>query len=410
MEVGHERVGIKRGFLASRREEIIASLYEQVRALETRYTKLYEGSPDMYRTIDKDGFIIDCNRAYIENLGYSSKGEVIGHSVFEHTAEETLMAMRLSFEEWQKNGRVANKEVKLKKKDGTTFPALINASTLHDDNGKIIGSNTVITDMTEINKTRLQLQEANEGLRKAQEQREDFIRMAAHDLRTPIQPILGMAELGLRDPSYQKEALSIILKEAKRLKQLANDLLDVAKIESGVGLQFNLKKVKATDVINEIIDYAKLCVIKEIEGSNKNNDARPVRIIASLLHDDNLMLEIDRDRIVQALTNVMDNSLKFTEEGQIKIETAMPNGSHFLELTISDTGAGIPQEVLPKLFQKFATKTPNNPGKKFHSQGTGLGLFISRSIINAHGGEISARGNSDLKGAAFVIRLPIPSN
>jgi PAS domain S-box-containing protein len=410
MEVGHERVGIKRGFLASRREEIIASLYEQVRALETRYTKLYEGSPDMYRTIDKDGFIIDCNRAYIENLGYSSKGEVIGHSMFEHTAEETLMAMRQSFEEWQKNGRVTNKEVRLKKKDGTTFPALINASTLHDDNGKIIGSNTVITDMTEINKTRHQLQEANEGLKKSQEQREDFIRIAAHDLRTPIQPILGMAELGLRDPSYQKEALSIILKEAKRLKQLANDLLDVAKIESGAGLQFNLKKVKATDVINEIIDYAKLCVIKEIEGSNKNNDARPVRIVDSLLHDDNLMLEIDRDRIVQALTNVMDNSLKFTEEGQIKIETAMPNGSHFLELTISDTGAGIPQEVLPKLFQKFATKTPNNPGKKFHSQGTGLGLFISRSIINAHGGEISARGNSDSKGAAFVIRLPIPSN
>lgn len=408
MEVNHDRVGIRRGFLASRREEIIESLYDQVRTLESRYTKLYEGSPDMYRTIDKEGFIIDCNRAYIENLGYSKKGEVIGHSIFEHSADETLKEMRESFEEWQKNGRVSNREIKLKKKDGTSFHALINASSLHDDNGNIIGSNTVITDMTAINKTREQLQEANRELKKAQEQREDFIRIAAHDLRTPIQPILGMAELALRDPSYQKEALGIILKEAKRLKQLANDLLDVAKIESGAGLQINLKKVRITDVLNEIIEHAKVCVIKDIE-SDGNSDVKPVRIVASLLHDDGLMLEIDRDRMVQALTNIIDNSLKFTSEGQIKFQTGMsPDGNSF-ELTISDTGSGIPQEVLPKLFQKFATKTPDSPGRKFHSQGTGLGLFISKSIINSHGGEISAHDNSDGQGAVFVVRLPLPS-
>jgi PAS domain S-box-containing protein len=408
MEVNHDRVGIRRGFLASRREEVIESLYDQVRTLESRYTKLYEGSPDMYRTIDKEGFIIDCNRAYIENLGYSKKGEVIGHSIFEHSADETLKEMRESFEEWQKNGRVSNKEIKLKKKDGTSFHALINASSLHDDNGNIIGSNTVITDMTAINKTREQLQEANRELKKAQEQREDFIRIAAHDLRTPIQPILGMAELALRDPSYQKEALGIILKEAKRLRQLANDLLDVAKIESGAGLQINLKKVRITDVLNEIIEHAKLCVIRDIE-SDGNNDVKPVRIVASLLHDDGLMLEIDRDRMVQALTNIIDNSLKFTSEGQIKFQTGMsPDGNSF-ELAISDTGSGIPQEVLPKLFQKFATKTPDSPGRKFHSQGTGLGLFISKSIINSHGGEISAHDNSDGQGAVFVVRLPLLS-
>jgi len=408
MEVNHDRVGIRRGFLASRREEIIENLYDQVRTLESRYTKLYEGSPDMYRTIDRDGFIIDCNRAYIDNLGYSKKGEVIGHSIFEHTAEETLHAMRESFEEWQKNGRVRNREVKLKKKDGTTFHALINASSLYDDSGNIIGSNTVITDMTEINKTRQQLQEANQELKKAQEQREDFIRIAAHDLRTPIQPILGMAELALRDPSYQKEALDIILKEAKRLKQLANDLLDVAKIESGAGLQMNLKTVRVTDILIEIIEHAKLCVIKGIE-SDRSSDVRAVRIVSSMLHDEGLMLEIDRDRMIQALTNIVDNSLKFTAEGQIKIESNMSSDRKFFELAISDTGSGIPQEMLPKLFQKFATKTPNSPGKKFQSQGTGLGLFISRSIVNAHGGEISAHDNSDGKGAVFVTRLPIPA-
>ncbi len=408
MEVNHDRVGIRRGFLASRREEIIENLYDQVRTLESRYTKLYEGSPDMYRTIDRDGFIIDCNRAYIDNLGYSKKGEVIGHSIFEHSADETLGAMRESFEEWQKNGRVMNKEIKLKKKDGATFHALINATSLHDDNGNIIGSNTVITDMTEINKTRQQLQEANQELKKAQEQREDFIRIAAHDLRTPIQPILGMAELALRDPSYQKEALEIILKEAKRLKQLANDLLDVAKIESGSGLQINLKKVRVTDVLNEIVEHAKLCVIKDIEIDHKS-EVKPVRIATSFLHDEVLTLEIDRDRMIQALTNIIDNSLKFTLEGQIKIQTGISPDRNSFELTISDTGSGIPQEMLPKLFQKFATKAPDNPGKKFHSQGTGLGLFISRSIINAHGGEISARDNSDVQGAVFVVRLPIPA-
>jgi signal transduction histidine kinase len=85
-----------------------------------------------------------------------------------------------------------------------------------------------------------------------------------------------------------------------------------------------------------------------------------------------------------------------------------PDGNSF-ELAISDTGSGIPQEVLPKLFQKFATKTPDSPGRKFHSQGTGLGLFISKSIINSHGGEISAHDNSDGQGAVFVVRLPLLS-
>lgn len=389
-------LAMKKGFLSSRREEIIEDLYNQVRELETRYRKLYEGSPDMYRTIDIDGFIIDCNQAYVDNLGYTTKSDVMGHSVFEHTAEQSIDAMRQSFREWQLVGHVRNKEVWLKKRDGTTFPALINATSLYDDEGRLVGSNTVIIDMTEMHSSRQRLQEANEALKKAHEIREDFIRVAAHDLRNPIQPILMAAEMARRNPSQRDLALDIVVKEAKRLKHLANDLLDVSRIESGV-VQYDKRKVLATDVVNEIIEEAKL-------SAGDGSDTNGVSIAGQILHDDDLTLDIDRSKIIQALSNIVNNSIKFTRQGTISIESRVNERKQF-EIRVIDSGPGIPEEVLPKLFEKFATMTPDKSAVKH--QGTGLGLFICKSIIAAHGGSVTATNNGVVRGATFVVSLPL---
>ena len=180
-----------RGLLPSRREEIIENQYSEIKKLETKYRKLYDGSPVLLRTIDTHGIILDCNQAYFSHLGYSAKDEVIGHSIFEHTPKDSIHSKRESFEEWRRTGTVRNKEVWLKRKDESTFPALINANNLYDDDGILVGSNTVITDLTEVNKAKRQLEKANEEIKKAYDLKEDFMRIAAHELRTPIQPILS---------------------------------------------------------------------------------------------------------------------------------------------------------------------------------------------------------------------------
>src|SRR6185503_17556950 len=181
---------IKR-FMSSRREEVIEKQYYEIKALESKYQRWYDDSPVMCRTINTEGVILDCNQSYIDNLRYASKSEVIGHTIFEHTPEDKMALKRESFEEWRKTGTVRNKEVWMKRKDGTTFPAMINASNLYGANGVLVGSNTVITDLTDNYKARMELEKSNE-------MRQDFVRIAAHELRTPLQPILMCAEAARR--------------------------------------------------------------------------------------------------------------------------------------------------------------------------------------------------------------------
>jgi PAS domain S-box-containing protein len=392
----------KRGIFGSRREEVIETLYNQVRELENRYKKLYEGSPSMYRTIDIHGFIIDCNQAYVDTLGYSSKNEVIGHSLFEHVAPESMEAMHNSFKEWQLCGTVKNKEIVLKRKDNSTFAALLNATSLYDDNNNLVGSNTAIIDMTETQRTRQQLQDAFEQLKEAQKLKEDFIRIAAHDLRTPIQPILIMAEMAKSNPAHLDEALTIIVREAKRLKNLADNLLDLAKIENG-SLSYDLRKFRINEILNEIIENGRVCMLGDTNGTRDQGIFNPVRIVADF--DQDIELHLDKNRMIQALSNLIGNSIKFTKEGQITLQTRILAEKGLFEIRIADTGEGIPPEILPKLFERFASKGPTN--RSSNQNGTGLGLFITRSIIRAHGGFIISSNNSRCSGATFVVTIPI---
>jgi signal transduction histidine kinase len=112
--------------------------------------------------------------------------------------------------------------------------------------------------------------------------------------------------------------------------------------------------------------------------------------------------------MIQALSNLIGNSIKFTKEGQITVQSRILPDGGVLEITISDTGPGIPKEILPVLFERFSSKMPDDsPGKISVNQGTGLGLFISRSIVRAHGGDITAYNNESGKGATFAITIPI---
>lgn len=231
-----------------------------------------------------------------------------------------------------------------------------------------------------------ELQNANEKLKELDKMKDEFIGIASHELKSPLQPILGFAELAKSGDMDQKEAWDGVLQLTNKLQDLANAVLDVSKIESDK-LELQLKKIKMNDLI------------LDITKSQKINLKKPIVIRENF--DENIEVEVDKIRIGQVVQNLLNNAIKFTPKGTINIDTHVYPDENKIEVKISDTGVGIPEEILPNIFGKFVTK-----GIKNGQSGTGLGLFLSKGIIEAHHGKISARNNFD-GGASFIFTIPI---
>ena len=228
----------------------------------------------------------------------------------------------------------------------------------------------------------------NEQLKLHDKMQKEFINIASHEMKTPTQAILGMSGLLQYYPEKKDELIEIIRRNAKRLQTLTNDILDVTRIESQT-LQLEKERFNIYGLLSDLIkDYT-----ERIKSDNKN--------IELLYEQQNIncpiLVEGDKGRINQVLSNLLNNALKFTDEGQIVVDAHESNNKKDIIVSIIDTGSGINKDIFTKLFSKFATKS---------SQGTGLGLFISKSIIEAHGGKIWAKNNKD-RGSTFMFTLPI---
>ena len=231
----------------------------------------------------------------------------------------------------------------------------------------------------------------------------EFINVAAHELRTPIQPILGISDLlySQIDNQEQRKLLEVIIRNANRLTQLTNDILNVAKIETGT-LQIKKERFNLYDLILTLISQYKTSSSKDTETKNVN--------FLYIAEEQNLTIEADKELLYQVLDNLLSNAIKFTkriddggandDEAIITITTKRGESrdNNNIIVSVKDNGTGIDQEIMPRLFSKFATKS---------EAGTGLGLFISKNIIKAHGGKIWAENNIDGKGATFRFTLPI---
>jgi signal transduction histidine kinase len=238
-----------------------------------------------------------------------------------------------------------------------------------------------------------QLEESNKQLKVHDKMQKEFINIAAHELRTPIQPILGLSEVlqSKINDSEQRELLNIVSRNAKRLQRLTEDILDVTRIESqSLGLE--KEKFVLHDLVLSIVEEYK----KQIEHDNKSK----IKLVDNPIEDNKIIVYADRFRITQVISNLIDNAIKFTEEkrgGTVYVNIKKKN-DRWVIVSVKDTGIGIDSEIMPRLFTKFATKS---------FKGTGLGLFISKEIIEAHGGKIWAENNIDGKGATFNFSLPI---
>ena len=251
---------------------------------------------------------------------------------------------------------------------------------------------------------------------------QEFINIAAHELRTPIQPILGLSDVLLQSNIFLdsdesksksksknneinlKEMIQIIARNARRLQRLTEDILDITKIE-GKNLKLNKQSFNLSKVIREIEqDYN-----AEIRDSNRNL----ILSFPSSEELDSIPIRGDQNRIKQVISNLLDNAIKFTQEGKITVSTEIDSKHNQVIVRVKDTGTGIDSDILPKLFTKFVTKS--------HS-GTGLGLYICKGIIEAHNGRIMAENNLEqirqmdvgndgsdnmVYGATFSFYLPL---
>jgi signal transduction histidine kinase len=184
--------------------------------------------------------------------------------------------------------------------------------------------------------------------------------------------------------------MKVIARNARRLERLTQDILDVSRIESGA-LTLNIQTIDLDEVISSVIIDYRNNLADAIRTDNDKKEKVKIKY-----EPKKLMVKGDRERIQQVMSNLINNALRFTKEGAIIVKTQPIDG--LAQITVKDTGSGINPEIMPRLFEKFVTKS---------EKGTGLGLYISNRIVQAHGGKMLAENNADGKGATFTFTLPL---
>jgi signal transduction histidine kinase len=277
---------------------------------------------------------------------------------------------------------------------------------------QLMKTNSLLTDSNK------QLEIANEQLKNQDNIQKEFINIAAHELRTPIQPIIGLTDVlrsTIKDKD-QTEYLNIISRNAKRLSGLSQDILDAAMIESG-SLKLTKEQVDLNDLLLHLIKDEREQILRSANGTIKllynksqvNNDGLEGE---QQPRQNQILVQVDKMRISQVISNLLRNAIKFSQVNKdgtifVTLEKRRKKGNDNIAdaekqeeaiVTLKDIGSGIDSDIMPRLFTKFATKS---------HQGTGLGLYISKNIIEAHGGRIWAENNADGKGATFYFSIPL---
>ena len=322
-------------------------------------------------------------------------------------------------------------------KDDTkdTFCEAIGLSTYSNSKAGVFSYVSIFENLWKQTELYQELESANERLKENERLHKDFIHIAAHELRNPLQPILGSSEIlksivnknGSGNPEEKEvvvnkdkvnEILDIVVRNTKRILRLTSDVLDITKIETN---SFILHK-EIVDLKLFLIDHLKDYKNQlknntdiELTYTNNNNHDKKVKYTASgisfsksnnIENEDNeeiFTVEVDRSRVYQVISNLLDNAFKFINENgtvYINIKKSLINKQQYAIITIKDTGHGIDLDIMPRLFTKFATKSEKGTG-------TGLGLFICKNIVEAHGGKIWAENNKDANGAKFSFSLPL---
>ncbi|MDP2088608.1 MAG: PAS domain S-box protein [Flavobacteriaceae bacterium] len=359
---------------------------------EEKFRTIFELSPDMVNLVAIDGTLLDCNDAFVKQLGYNAKEELIGKSIIHLIQKENRKAAIEKFYFCLTTGQVHNQEFKVIKKDGSEFSVEISATLNYDENKlpkNLIG---ITRDITERKKYEDFLNLALEKAKEADRLKSAFLANMSHEIRTPMNGIIGFAEmLQSQDLNEEKRSFyaNIIMNSSRQLLSIINDVLDMSTIEAGLA---EIKKAPVS--INEML--AELH-----EFFLQKTDEKGIKLTCELtLMDELSVINTDRTKVQQILTNFISNAIKFTKKGGVAFGYTLKND--FLEFYVTDTGIGIDKKLHHEIFERFRQV---NMEYTRETIGNGLGLSISKKLVELLGGEIWLESEPK-KGSTFYFTLP----
>ena len=340
--------------------------------------------------LDVDGVIQTWNAGAQRIKGYTAE-EIIGKHISVFYPEEDVRNGKIEHElsEARRVGRYEDESWRVRK-DGSMFWANVIITALFDDAGNLTGYGKVTRDMTERQRFEQELERAREAAAAANRAKDDFLSSMSHELRTPLNAVLGFSQLLALEPltAEQHDSVRHIVKAGQHLLDLINEILDISRITSG-RMSLSPEAVSVTEVINEAV--AMVAPLAASRGVRlKAEDANGLHVL------------VDRQRIKQVLLNLLSNAIKYNyPDGDVAV-TWEKGGTGRLLVKVSDTGAGIPETMMHRLFKPF-DRLGAEAGQ---IEGTGLGLALSKGLVEAMGGVLTAESTVG-KGSAFTVELPL---
>jgi two-component system phosphate regulon sensor histidine kinase PhoR len=356
----------------------------EINEMRDLFERVIESMSEALFLLDSSGRIARVNRAAARLIGVDRE-ELIGKPFADACGTTDVPTTPKDLLERASSGTLTHYETTLRSATGQAVPVSLSCVLARDRRGKITGVLINARDITEI----FQAQQAERELMRL---KEEFVASISHELRTPLASIKGFAELLRKgkavDQAVQQEFLTRMIHEVDRLMALVNDLLDMSRMESG-RLELTLGDVDLAEVIGET--FTTLGTLADQKGIS----------LESALSEKPLIVRADRLRLEQVLINLVGNAIKFTD-GPKPVRVTAEAGDDTVTVKVIDQGPGIPEEEIPRLFDKFYQVTSS---AKRAAKGTGLGLYICRLIVEAHGGHIGVTTELG-KGSTFYFTVP----
>jgi PAS domain S-box-containing protein len=354
---------------------------------------LYDNAPCGYHSIDKNGTIIRMNRTELQWLGYKAE-EVIGKMNVNKIIDQSYAQQRAKdIEKLGLVGHLENLEFDMIRKDGSRFSVLLNTSAMYDSRGQYSKNRSTVFDITERKKMEAQLRRANENLIHLNEEKNSLLGIASHDLKSPLNSVLGLVSLLKADAANftkdQKKSLDLIFDSSKRMKEMIDKLLDLNRIEEG--------KTLAQRSRFDIVSQVRKNLLAFQEQLHKKNI-----LLEFASSTEAVDIESDPAIVQQILDNLVSNAIKFSPPKR-KIFVTITRTSDHVSLEVRDQGQGIKPEEMHKLFNKFQTLSARPTGGE---QSTGLGLSIVKTLVEILHGEITCTSEVNA-GTTFLVTLPL---
>ncbi len=341
---------------------------------------------------DLKGTITYWNRYAAKLYGWTA-AEAVGRNIMEITPANSTQEQAATIMSALSAGKAWSGEFVVRRRDGTTFPAMVTDTPIHDEEGTLIGMVGVSMDISERKELEQELRAHAEELSEANRLKDEFLATLSHELRTPLTAVLGWARMlcdSTPDEATLAHALKVIMRNAEAQQHLIEEVLDVSRIITGK-LRLDVRPIELISIIEAAI-----------ETVSPAAEARAIQVSRDFDKEANLIAG-DPERLQQVVWNLLSNAVKFTpQSGHVEILLERV-GSH-VRIIVSDSGQGISPDFLPHVFDRF--RQADQTAARSHT-GLGLGLAVVRHLVELHGGTVVARSEGEQKGATFTVELPI---